>query len=407
MTTTSVNQNRQSAVLIRKAHVVKPDGIVAASLLINGDRIARIFESPADEPTTTASLIDLDWCTLFPGFIDIHIHGAVGVDMMEAQAGDIRRVGKFLARNGVTSWLPTFVPSLANTYARAAHAVTEAMAIQETADPVSGQDAAGARILGIHYEGPFVNSAQCGALHAECFRSFSNIRELDTLPTIKHDHAIHMMTLAPEIEGGIALVRELTRRGWIISIGHTQAVEGVLEQAMSAGARHMTHFMNAMTPLHHRTLGAVGWGLIRNEVTCDVIADGVHIAPAILRLVVNSKTADRVSLISDAVAAAGLGDGEYEIWGEKIVVKNGRTQNEQGHIAGSVISIAEAVRKMRALGFAEGEVARMAALNPAKLLRIDHDCGSIEEGKRADLVALDDHHKVRFTMIGGQIAFQS
>ena len=182
---------------------------------------------------------------------------------------------------------------------------------------------------------------------------------------------------------------------------------GAAVEARRAGARHMTHFMNAMTALHHRTLGAVGWGLIHDDVTCDVIADGIHIDRSILRLLVRSKTSDRVTLISDAIAATGLGDGDYQIWGEKIVVKDGRTQNDRGSIAGSVITMLDAVRMMLSLGFSECDVAQMAAFNPAKLLGIERDCGSIEQGKRADLVALDEHRNVRLTITSGQIAFQS
>ncbi len=210
-----------------------------------------------------------------------------------------------------------------------------------------------------------------------------------------------MMTLAPEIAGGIELIEELKRRGWIASIGHTRATVDMLNQALQAGARHMTHFMNAMTPLHHRAPGPVGWGLINDDVTCDVIADGVHLDPAILELILRSKTADRISLISDAIAPTGLGDGEYHLWDETISVKNGRTQNAHGSIAGSVITMLDAVRLMLSLGVSESAVARMASLNPARLLGIENVCGSIEEGKRADLVAIDQKGDVKLTIIGG------
>src|SRR5262249_7110734 len=154
-----------------------------------------------------------------------------------------------------------------------------------------------------------------------------SLQELDELPLLKSAGAIHMMTMAPEIEGGIDLIGELKRRGWIVSIGHTRALVDVLNRALAAGARHTTHLINAMTPLHHRTIGAVGWGLIHDEVTCDLIADGSHIDPSILQILVRNKTTHNVSLISDAIAAAGKGDGEYQIWGETITVKDGRTQN--------------------------------------------------------------------------------
>jgi N-acetylglucosamine-6-phosphate deacetylase len=163
----------------------------------------------------------------------------------------------------------------------------------------------------------------------------------------------------------------------------------VLDQACDAGARHMTHFMNAMAPLHHRSPGPIAWGLSRDDVTVDLIADGIHLDPYMLRLLLKIKGVNRISLISDAIAAAGKGDGDYEIWGETISVKDGRTANAKGSIAGSVISMLDAVRLLRSLGVSYVDLARMASSNPARLLGLDADCGSIEVGKRADLIALD------------------
>jgi N-acetylglucosamine-6-phosphate deacetylase len=389
--------NHATTTLLRNARIVLLDRIAeTASLLIVDGRIAQLFSNTHQLPATD-SVRDLAGLTLFPGFIDLHIHGAVGVDTMSAGADDLRRVAEFLARNGVTAWLPTLVPSPVEQYASAISAI-------ETARQGQKEQAGGlrSRLLGVHYEGPFVSSEQCGALHQEHFRAYANSADLDSLPIVKNDDAIHMMTLAPEIDWGIELIKELRQRGWIVSLGHTRATVDVLDQALAAGARHMTHFMNAMTPLHHRAPGPVGWGLLHDEVTCDVIADGVHLNPIMLKLILRAKTAERVSLISDAIAAAGLGDGDYEIWGEKIAVKNGRTQNPRGSIAGSVITMLDAVRMMLSLGASEVEVARMASTNPARLLSIDQDCGSIEEGKRADLVALDQAGNVRHTIIGGK-----
>src|SRR5258708_5427690 len=159
-----------------------------------------------------------------------------------------------------------------------------------------------------------------------------------------------------------------------------------------------------MPARHQRAPGPVGWGLIQDDVTCDVIADGVHIDPLMLKLILRTKTAERVSLISDAIAAAGLGDGDYKVWGEKISVNNGRTQNARGSIAGSVITMLDAVRMMLSLGASEIEVARMASTNPARLLGIDRDCGSIEAGKRADLVAVNQEGNVKLTIVGGRVS---
>jgi len=265
----------------------------------------------------------------------------------------------------------------------------------------------GARILGVHYEGPFVNSAQCGALRAQFFRSFAGAADLDDLPRIHRQSVKHMITLAPEIDGGVDLVAELNRRGWIVSIGHTRAGFDLLDAAFEAGAHHMTHFMNAMAPLHHRAPGPVAWGLSRNDVTCDLIADGIHLDPHMLRLLLKLKGTDRLSLISDAVAAAGMGDGDYEIWGETINVKDGRTSNVAGHLAGSVITMLDALRLMKSLDVSEVDLAKMASANPARLLGIDHDRGSIQEGKRADLVALNRDGEVVLTMVDGAIVFEA
>ena len=383
--------------LLTNARIVLPERVAnRGSLNLEGDRIAQILDSAAVDYRKANNVIDLDGLTLYPGFIDAHVHGAAGIDAMDTDPDGLYRIGKFLARKGVTAWLPTLVPARLEQYQQAVESIEGAMQTKGKA----------AQVLGVHYEGPFVNSEQCGALHKEFFRTFNSRAALDELPTIFRNQAVHIMTVAPEIEGGIELIKELTRRGWIVSIGHTRAKIEILDQALAAGARHMTHFMNAMTPLHHRDLGAVGWGLIHNDVTCDLIADGIHIDRSILKLIVSSKKTEKVSLISDAIAAAGMGDGDYEIWGEKISVTHGRTQNARGSIAGSVINLLDAVRMMLSLGFSEPEAARMASFNPAKLIGIDRECGSIEEDKRADLVVIDDEMNVRLTIIGGEIAFQ-
>jgi N-acetylglucosamine-6-phosphate deacetylase len=350
-----------------------------------------------DSLAGSASEIDLDGLTLLPGFIDVHLHGAVGIDTMEASGQQLVQISEFLATCGVTCWLPTLVPASDANYANAVYAITEVM---------EQANSGGARVAGVHYEGPFVNAAQCGALHDRYFKTYSAPSDLDYFP-IPTVEAVRMITLAPEIAGGVELIKELKSRGWIISIGHTLADLRVLNLAFEAGARHMTHFMNAMAPLHHRNPGPVNWGLLRDDVTCDIIADGIHLDLSMLRLLVKIKGAGRLALISDAIAAAGKGDGEYQIWGETISVKEGRTSNAAGSIAGSVISMLDAVRMMRSLGVPDVDVARMASLNPARLLQIDDQCGSIEEGKRADLVAIDDHGKVRLTIIGGEVVYRA
>jgi N-acetylglucosamine-6-phosphate deacetylase len=368
--------------LLKNPKVILPDREVAGSVLIADGKIAAIGNvAGADEE------IDLTDCTLLPGFIDVHIHGAVGVDVMDAPAG-LQSISVYLASQGVTSWLPTFVPASDENYSSAVGVISETT------------DSSGARIVGVHYEGPFVNTKQCGALHTEYFKSYSRPEDLDFL--VVPESGVRMITLAPEVSGGVELVRELKSRGWVISIGHTRADLKVLDDACDAGARHMTHFMNAMAPLHHRSPGPIAWGLSRDDVTFDVIADGIHLDPFMLRLLLKTKGVRGIALISDAIAAAGKGDGDYDIWGETIIVKNGRTANAAGSIAGSVISMLDAVRLLHSLGVSYVDLVHLASSNPARLLSLDHECGSIELGKRADLVALDQNLNPKLTLIGGR-----
>jgi N-acetylglucosamine-6-phosphate deacetylase len=405
----ATGETTRDELLLRGARVVLPDGVADGVAILVADglvsRIAR--EGEANPP---ARQLDLRGASLYPGFIDVHIHGAVGVDALAAAPEDLRRVARFLASRGVTGWLPTLVPAPDEDYRRAVESISTLMREQrdeETSERAAAQREPSARVLGVHYEGPFVNAAQCGALRTQYFRAYADASSLEALAAVKDPRALHMITVAPEIEGGVALVGELSRRGWVVSVGHTRADLETLDAARAAGARHMTHFFNAMSPLHHRAPGVVGWGLVADDVTCDVIADGVHCDPLVLRLALRCKGADRLALISDAVLPAGLGDGDYEVWGETIKVEGGRTRNARGSIAGSVITSLDAARMMLSLGARPEEVARMASLTPARLLGVERECGSIEEGKRADLVALDGDGRVRLTLVGGRVAFDA
>lgn len=325
------------------------------------------------------------------GFIDAHIHGAVGVDVNAASTEGLLQIAGFLARRGVTAWVPTLVPDSDENYRRVIGEIDRLMDMQE-GRPV-------AQAVGVHYEGIFANEKMCGALRPQFFKKFSR-SELEALPRLRR--GVHMMTFAPEIEGGVLLAAELARQGWVASIGHTRADPSTLDAAFVAGARHMTHFFNAMSGVHHRDIGVAGWGLQREEVTFDIIADAVHVHPEMLDLACRTKTPDKVTLISDSVAPTGLGDGEFEIWGEKVAVENRRTLNERGSIAGSVITMHDAFVRMRSLGFSYAEVSKMASANPARLLGLDDDRGSVVAGKRADLVGIRPDDSIEFVMIGGQ-----
>lgn len=338
---------------------------------------------------TNAVSIDCGSYTLLPGFIDVHNHGAVGVDVNTATMDDLLKVSAFLATKGVTAWLPTLVPDGDDVYERVIDAINEAMRRQDAL--------AVAQIVGVHYEGVFASEAMCGALRPQFFK-----RGADRVELPKLDNGVHMTTLAPEIDGGIEVIEQLVANDWICSIGHTKADTETLERAFDAGARHLTHFFNAMTPIHHRDIGVAGWGISREGVTFDIISDGIHVAPEMVRHACRSRGTDSVSLISDSVAPTGLGDGEFELWDEKVSVVNGRTRNERGSIAGSVCTMADEVKLMHDLGFGHVEIAAMASANPATLLRLK-DRGSIKAGNRADIVLVDDEMNVINVFVGGQI----
>jgi N-acetylglucosamine-6-phosphate deacetylase len=380
-------------VLLKNCAAILPDERREnANVLIENGKIAAISnaEIPADE------VINLENQTLFAGFIDIHNHGAVGVDVNEANADDLLAVGKFLAENGVTAWIPTLVPDTNETYRKVIGAIEETLKIQAE-QPI-------AQIVGVHYEGVFANEKMCGALRPEFFKTYSG-REVADLPTLSS--GVHLTTFAPEIEGGIELVKALRKRNWIPSIGHTRADYETLEKAFEAGAMHVTHLFNAMTGVHHREIGVAGWALTKDEIFCEIIADRIHVHPEMLRFAQKNKPADKLLLVSDSVAPTGKGDGEFELWGENIAVVNGKTRNERGSIAGSVITVLDAVRNYLSLGASEIEVSKMASANAAKLLGLEKTHGTIEIAKRADLVVLDEDGNIKLLLVGGKIAFQA
>ena len=379
----------RNRLLLQNTNAVLPNETAEnVSILIENGLIAEISE----RELTADETINLESAKVFAGFIDIHNHGAVGFDVNESSKDELIKIGKFLANNGVTSWLPTFVPDSDENYQKQVNKINKLIEIQA--------DLPIAQIVGVHYEGVFANEKMCGALRPEYFKTFANGDEISHLPRLKN--GVHLTTLAPEIENGIALIAELVKQNWIVSIGHTKADLQTLEKAKSAGAKHLTHFFNAMTGVHHREIGVAGWGLISDDITFDIIADEIHVAPEMLKFAVETKRCEKVSLISDSVAPTGLGDGDFEIWGEKISVVEGKTRNERGSIAGSVITMFDAVKNMRKLGFTDADVSKMASANPAKLLGIEKTLGTIEVGKRADLVALDENGNVKLVVIEGK-----
>lgn len=396
--------------ILHNARVILEGGVQHGGVLVRDGRIALVFPNEQTPAGLGASeSIDLDGAYLAPGLIDIHIHGSAGVDLQAADADGLAKLSQFLLAEGVTGYFATLVPTDERGYQETLATISFYINQQDEAHG-NNKSQLGARILGIHFEGPFVSENRCGALHRELFRTYDgDARSIELFTGAPRDagpsSVPRLMTLAPETRGGLDLTRELTRNGVRAFIGHSQADPETLDLAAEAGARHITHFPNALDPLHHRKPGAVAWGLVRRDVTLDCIADFHHVHPLMLRLIYESKSADRMALISDAIMPAGLGDGEFSVWGEKITVRNGRTslarQPREATIAGSVITMRQALKNIVDLGVPIHEAVRMASLVPARAAGIESGHGSIKEGKRADLFAFDDDFDVRLATIGG------
>jgi N-acetylglucosamine-6-phosphate deacetylase len=399
-----------SQLLLHNARVVSPRSIEHGGVLVRDGDIVQIF-SGDDKPRglSSSESIDLGGGYLAPGMIDIHIHGSAGVDVLDADRDALTRLSEFLLAEGVTGYFATLVPADERGYHAAIREITSYTQSQDQRPPHQR----GARILGVHFEGPFVSHNRCGALQREHFQTYdgdARSLELFTGEPEKRDLSFaRLMTLAPEVEGGLDLVRDLASSGVRVFIGHTQADPETLDLAAEAGARHITHFFNALDQLHHRKPGAVAWGLVRGDVTMDCIADFQHVHPLVLKMIYQAKGADRVALISDATLPTGLGDGEFTVWGVKIAVRSGLTSlvggPAEGTIAGSVITMRQALKNTLSLGIPIEEAVMMASLVPAQAAGVEGERGSIQEGKRADLVAFDDDLKVNLVIVGGQPVF--
>jgi N-acetylglucosamine-6-phosphate deacetylase len=391
--------------LLHNARVILESCVHHGGVLVRDGRIALVFAREQTPAGMSASeTIDLGGAYLAPGMVDIHIHGSAGVDVQSTDVGGLEKLSEFLLAEGVIGYFATFVPSDERGYRDSIDAIGSYIDQQDEAHRNNKAQVA-ARILGVHFEGPFVSEHRCGALRPEHFRTYDgDARSLEQFiggPSL----GPRLMTLAPEMQGGLDLTRELTRNGVRVFIGHSQADPATLDLAFEAGARHITHFPNALDPLHHRKPGAVAWGLLRDDVTLDCIADFHHVHPLMLRLIYQSKSADRMALISDAIMPAGLGDGEFSVWGEGITVRDGRTalarRPGESTIAGSVITMRQALKNMVDLGVPVHEAVSMASLVPARIAGIESELGSIKEGMCAELIAFDDEFAVRSAVIGG------
>ncbi|HEY8292070.1 MAG TPA: N-acetylglucosamine-6-phosphate deacetylase [Thermomicrobiales bacterium] len=330
-----------------------------------------------------------DTACIAPGFIDLQVNGGFGVEVGEDPEA-IRTLAARLPETGVTAFLPTIITSPPECYPKAIAAFQAA------------RNAPGARPLGLHIEGPFLSPQRHGA-HRRDLIERADPRLLDTL--LESD-AVRLVTLAPEHPDAPGLIEKLRERSVLISLGHTNATYEQFEAGVDAGARMATHLYNAMSPFGHREPGAIGAALLDDRITVGLIADGVHAHPASLQLALRAKGARHIALVTDMMAAAGMPPGTYALGGQRVIVDGTTARLADGTLAGSLLTMDQAVRNMAQWTDATTiDALRMASEGPARLLGLTR-MGRIREGSVADLVLLDKDLHVQMTIIRGEVVYQ-
>ncbi|MFH7827593.1 N-acetylglucosamine-6-phosphate deacetylase [Kluyvera chengduensis] len=327
---------------------------------------------------------------LCPAYIDTHVHGGAGVDVMDDAPDTLDTLAMHKAREGVGSWLPTTVTApMEQIY----HALERIAQRCHSGGP-------GAQVLGSYLEGPYFTPQNKGAHPPELFRDL-DIHELDKLIALSQS-TLRVVALAPEKPGAIRAIQHLKRQGVRVMLGHSAATWAQTSAAFDSGADGLVHCYNGMTGLHHREPGMVGAGLTDPRAWLELIADGYHVHPAAMKLCCCCAK-DRVVLITDAMQAAGMPDGSYTLCGEKVEMRGSIVRTASGGLAGSTLSVDAAVRNMVELaGISPEEAIRMASLHPARLLGVDQQLGSLQAGKRASIIALDGGLHVQRVWIQGQ-----
>jgi N-acetylglucosamine-6-phosphate deacetylase len=375
------------------ATAIGPDGpIHDAVVLTENGKIRAAGPRDQVQIPPNAEGKDFGANVLAPGFVDIHIHGAAGYDVMQADAAGMARVQTLLAKHGVTSYCPTTVTAPLDPTLRALERLAKAI---ETSKPQPHQ----AQPIGIHIEGPFLSEARRG-VHPPADLMDPSISKFERFWEASRGH-IRMMTIAAELPGAAELINFASQRGVVCSLGHSDATTDPTRDAIAAGARHATHTFNAMRPLDHRDPGVLGVVLDDDRVTADIIADGVHVDPTIVELFLKAKGPQRAVLITDAISATGMPDGTYQL-GSFLVEVCGETCSYQGKLAGSVLTMDRAVRNVMA--FARWDLAaavRLATHNPACVIGFVSSKGVLSPGADADIVVLSPAGEVLETFCRG------
>lgn len=378
--------------LIKNVKIVLPDKILEGhSVVVNEGKISNILANKTIDDANYDNVIHGENNYLSPGFIDIHTHGNSGYDILDSTTEAIDNISKYNLLNGVTSFLGTIITS---SYSETVNAINN---IGEYIDKKKEST-----ILGIHLEGPFFNIIKKGAQPEEYIRKPDFGLMTDILNRANEN--IKMVSIAPELEGALDIIKMLDDKGITVAMGHTNATYDEAMKGINEGITVSTHLFNGMRSFTHRDPGVIGASLLDDRVYCEIIADRIHLHDATILMTVKIKGYDKVILVSDSMMASGLKDGEYLLGGQIVIVNEGIARLESGNLAGSTTNLRKSVYNMiHFLNIPICEVVKMASLNPAKAINVHKYKGSIEIGKDADLIIFDEDINIKMTMIKGKI----
>jgi len=369
--------------------------LLDAVILVEGGRITAIGHR--DEVKIPEGAVDYvaSGMTVVPGFVDVHIHGAGGHDVMEATHAALDCITSTVARHGTTSILATTVTAPVDETCKSLEGIAQYIRSHEHQENTG----LAAEILGIHLEGPFISKTRRG-VHPSDSITRPSIEILDKFRAAS-DGLIRILTVAPEVSGALDLIRATVTNGIVAAIGHTDADYEQARAAIQAGARHAVHFYNAMRPFSHRDPGVIGAVLTEPDVTAEIIADGVHVAGPAIQVLLGTKGFDTVLLASDGTAATGMPDGNFRLGNFEVTVKDGVCRNSEGKLAGSTLTLDRALRYIVSLGVPLIDALRMATILPARRLGLAGKKGIIAIGADADLVVLTPDLRVAGVMTRG------
>lgn len=372
--------------LIKNCNIIYLDKIEKGSVLIENGKIKEINPSNVND----TEVIDAEGLYLSPGFIDVHIHGAGGCDTMDGTVESINTIAKTIVEHGTTSFTPT-------TMTVAAEDIRKSMKVIKK---LKEEGTEGANVLGAHLEGPFISPKAIGAQNP----NFLLAPSVENYNKIVGDYgdAVVSITMAPEVEGAKELIKYLSDNGVTVSMGHTKATYDEAIEGIKCGACHSTHLYNAMTPFTHREPGVVG-ATFDTDITTETISDGIHISYPALRTAYKQKGTDKVLLVSDAMEACGMPDGQYSLGGQDVIVKNGAARLLDGTLAGSVLTLDKAVKNIYSnSNYPLNKVVRMATYNGAKHCHVEDHKGLIKEGYDADLILFNEDIEIQKVFVKGK-----